>query len=79
MAYRYEDSQQWWFSQEQIRDEKAVLYAERLPAGTYVLTYQLRLGVPGEYHIMPAIAQNFDFQTFTGERGGTVFVIEPSR
>ncbi len=69
----------WWFSQVQIRDEKAVLYAERLPAGTYVFTYQLRLGVPGEYHVMPAIAQNFYFPDVYGRTGGTLFVIEPSR
>ncbi|MBN1313091.1 MAG: hypothetical protein JXB30_16895 [Anaerolineae bacterium] len=67
----------WWFSQIQMRDEKATLYAKRLPAGTYIFTYQLRLGVPGEYHVLPAVVQNFYFPDVYGRTGGMLFTINP--
>lgn len=67
----------WWFGQIQLRDEKAMLYAERLPAGTYIFSYQLRLSIPGQYHVMPAVAQNFYFPDVYGRTDGMLFTILP--
>ncbi len=68
----------WWFSQTDLRDEKAVLFADYLPAGTYQYTYQVRLGIPGTYHIIPAVAQEFYFPEVYGRGEGMLFTIEPS-
>ncbi|MBN1430823.1 MAG: Ig-like domain-containing protein [Anaerolineae bacterium] len=65
----------WWFNQIQIRDEKATLYAERLPAGTYIFSYKLRLGIPGQYHVLPTIVRNFYFPDIYGRAGGEIFTI----
>jgi hypothetical protein len=36
-----------------MRDEQVNLYADWLPRGTYVYTYQVRATVPGEFQTMP--------------------------
>ncbi|MBN1123205.1 MAG: Ig-like domain-containing protein [Anaerolineae bacterium] len=68
----------WWFSQTDLRDEKAVLFADYLPAGTYQYTYQVRLSIPGTYHVIPAVAQEFYFPEVYGRGEGMLFTIEPS-
>src|SRR5690606_40773523 len=49
----------WYFAETDLRDEKAVMFADVLPAGTYQYTYQLRLGLPGEYRVIPPTARQF--------------------
>jgi uncharacterized protein YfaS (alpha-2-macroglobulin family) len=67
----------WWFNQTQIRDEKVVLFADYLPAGTYEYTYIMRASLPGEYRVMPTIAKEFYFPEVFGRSDGMLFVIEP--
>jgi uncharacterized protein YfaS (alpha-2-macroglobulin family) len=67
----------WWFSQTDLRDEKAVLYADKLPAGTYQYTYQIRLGLPGEYQVIPTTAHEFYLPEVYGRGEGIVFNVEP--
>jgi len=67
----------WWFSHTQVRDEKVVLFADFLPAGTYEYTYIMRASLPGEYHVIPATVQEFYFPEVYGRSDGMLFVIEP--
>ncbi len=65
----------WWFSETDLRDEKAVLFADYLPAGTYQYTYQVRLGLPGTYRVIPPVAQEFYLPEVYGRGAGTLFTI----
>lgn len=65
----------WWFSETDLRDEKAVLFADYLPAGTYQHTYQIRLGLPGAYRVIPPVAQEFYMPEVYGRGAGTLFTI----
>jgi len=67
----------WYFSQTQLRDEKAVLSASFLPAGTYEYTYTLRAGLPGEYRVMPPTAFEFYLPEVYGRGEGSLFTIAP--
>ena len=67
----------WWFSSIEFRDEKVVLYASRLPAGTYEFVYTLRAGLPGVYNVIPATGQEFYFPEVYGRSAGAVFTITP--
>lgn len=65
----------WWFSHIELRDEKAVVYADFLPSGTYQFLYEIRLAVPGEYHVLPPTAQEFYFPEIYGRGGGALFTV----
>jgi len=67
----------WFFSYVELRDERAVFSAESLSSGTYVLSYTVRLGVPGEYHVLPASAFQFYYMDIYGYSGSTVFTVLP--
>jgi alpha-2-macroglobulin len=67
----------WWFNQTQIRDDKVVLFAEYLPAGTYEYTYIMRASLAGDYQVMPTTAHEFYFPEVFGRSEGSIFVIEP--
>ncbi|GAB4479570.1 MAG: Ig-like domain-containing protein [Anaerolineae bacterium] len=69
----------WWFSQTDLRDEKAVLYADYLPAGTYQYTYQVRMGVVGTYRVIPPTAQEFYLPEVYGRGEGMLFTIKPAQ
>ncbi len=66
----------WWFSHTELRDEKAVLFASYLPAGTYEYTYLLRPGLAGEYKVMPSYAYEMYFPEVFGRGDGMLFTIE---
>ncbi|MGC9348354.1 MAG: alpha-2-macroglobulin family protein [Anaerolineae bacterium] len=69
----------WWWprlSHEELRDERAVFYADRLSAGTYQLRYYLRAAVPGEYGALPATASEMYFPEVWGRSAGALFVVE---
>jgi len=68
----------WWFSQTDLRDEKAVLFADTLPAGTYTFKYDLRLGLAGEYRVIPPVAQEFYLPEVYGRGAGSLFTIHPA-
>jgi uncharacterized protein YfaS (alpha-2-macroglobulin family) len=68
----------WWFSRTEMRDEKTVLFADYLAAGTYEYTYQLRALLPGEYRVIPPNAYEFYFPEVSGHGEGSIFTITES-
>jgi hypothetical protein len=66
----------WWvFNHVELRDEKVVLSAELLPAGTYEYVYLVRAAIPGEYQVIPPTAQEFYFPEVYGRGAGSRFVV----
>jgi hypothetical protein len=83
--YRETDDEMWydfyywwwrWYSHSEMRDEKVVLFADYLPAGTYEYVYTFRATLPGEYHVIPTTANEFYFPEVFGRADGRLFVIE---
>ncbi|MBL8164613.1 MAG: Ig-like domain-containing protein [Anaerolineae bacterium] len=68
----------WWFSNIEFRDEKVVLYATYLPAGTYEYQYSIRAGLAGVYNVIPATGQEFYFPEVYGRSAGSTFTVLPS-
>jgi uncharacterized protein YfaS (alpha-2-macroglobulin family) len=68
----------WWFSHSELRDEKAVLFAEYLPRGTYEYTYLMRASIPGEFSVIPASAYEMYFPDVFGRSDGGRFVVRPA-
>jgi uncharacterized protein YfaS (alpha-2-macroglobulin family) len=46
----------YWFSDREMRDEKAVFFAREITAGVSTIEYYLRPQIPGDYHVMPTQA-----------------------
>jgi uncharacterized protein YfaS (alpha-2-macroglobulin family) len=67
----------WFFTHTELRDEKVVLSADYLPAGTYVFTYLARAGTAGTFNVIPTTASEFYFPDVYGRGDGTVFVVNP--
>jgi len=67
-----------WYSRSEFRDEKVVLFADYLPSGTYTFQYSLRAVVPGEYGVLPTLAQEFYFPEVFGRSNGRNLVIKPT-
>jgi hypothetical protein len=67
----------WWFSYTQLRDEKVVLSATRLPAGTYEYHYQVRVGLEGTFRVMPPTGYEFYFPEVYGRGAGSLFTVLP--
>jgi uncharacterized protein YfaS (alpha-2-macroglobulin family) len=65
----------WFFDNIQVRDEKVVLSASYLPAGTYVFTYLVRAATAGAFHAIPPTAQEFYFPDVYGRGEGSLFTI----
>ncbi|MBL7183244.1 MAG: Ig-like domain-containing protein [Anaerolineae bacterium] len=55
-----------WYSRSELRDEKVVLFANYLPKGTYEYSYTMRATLPGDYHVIPTVAQEFYFPEVFG-------------
>ena len=66
----------WWFSHSEMRDEKAVLFAQYLPRGTYEYTYLMRASVPGEFKVIPATAYQMYFPEVFGRSDGGRFTVK---
>jgi uncharacterized protein YfaS (alpha-2-macroglobulin family) len=67
----------WYFDHTQLRDEKVVLSASYLPAGTYIYTYLARAGTAGTFYTIPPTAQEFYFPEVYGRGDGGQFVVNP--
>ena len=67
----------WYFDHTQLRDEKVVLSASYLPAGTYVYTYLARAGTAGAFNVIPPTAQEFYFPDVYGRGDGPQFTVNP--
>jgi uncharacterized protein YfaS (alpha-2-macroglobulin family) len=68
----------WYFSNTEFRDEKVVIFAEYLPAGTYEYSYTIRTGLAGEFNVIPTTGQEFYFPEVYGRSAGTLFTITPA-
>jgi uncharacterized protein YfaS (alpha-2-macroglobulin family) len=64
-----------WYSRSELRDEKVVLFADYLAAGTYEYTYTFRAVLPGEYQVIPTFANEFYFPEVFGRGEGELFTI----
>ena len=68
----------WWnFTHVELRDEKVVLSAEFLPAGTYSYTYLTRATTVGDFQTIPPLAYEFYFPEVFGRGFGMVFRVLP--
>jgi uncharacterized protein YfaS (alpha-2-macroglobulin family) len=69
----------WWWNFEHIelRDERIVLAASYLPAGTYIYTYPLRVVHIGEFQTLPPMAYEFYFPEVFGRGNGMSFRVLP--
>jgi uncharacterized protein YfaS (alpha-2-macroglobulin family) len=67
----------WYFDYTQKRDEKVVLSASYLPAGTYIYTYLVRAGTVGQFQTIPPTGQEFYFPEVYGRGEGSLFTVEP--
>jgi uncharacterized protein YfaS (alpha-2-macroglobulin family) len=67
----------WYFDHVEMRDERVVISADYLPAGTYVYTYLVRASTPGEYRVIPPTAQEFYFPEVYGRGEGSLFTVVP--
>jgi uncharacterized protein YfaS (alpha-2-macroglobulin family) len=67
----------WYFDHVELRDERIVISADYLPAGTYVYTYIVRASTPGTYYTIPPTAQEFYFPEVYGRGAGGKFIVEP--
>jgi len=67
----------WYFDHIELRDEKVVLSADYLPAGTYVYTYMARASIPGTFKVIPTTATEFYFPDVGGRGAGSVFTVTP--
>ena len=64
-----------WYSRSELRDEKVVLFADELPAGTYEYSYTMRASTAGTFHVIPAVASEFYFPDVFGRSDGRVLSI----
>jgi uncharacterized protein YfaS (alpha-2-macroglobulin family) len=64
-----------WYSHSELRDEKVVLFADYLAAGTYEYAYSFRATLPGEFRVMPTFASEFYFPEVFGRTEGSLFTI----
>jgi uncharacterized protein YfaS (alpha-2-macroglobulin family) len=67
----------WWFDYVDLYDEKVVLSADYLPAGTYVFTYLARASTVGEFRVLPVTAWEFYFPDIYGRSDGSLFTVLP--
>ncbi len=74
-----QDSRYWWwwrwYSRSELRDEKVVLFADYLPRGTYEYSYTFRTTLPGDYHVIPTVAQEMYFPEVFGRSDGRLLSI----
>lgn len=64
-----------WYDRIELRDEKVALFADYLPRGAYLFSYTFRAVQPGEYRVIPAIAQESFFPEVFGRSDGQLFTI----
>ncbi|MBN2547798.1 MAG: Ig-like domain-containing protein [Anaerolineales bacterium] len=67
----------WYFDHTQYRDEKVMLSASYLPAGTYIFTYLVRASTVGVFRAIPPTASEFYFLEVYGRGEGSLFTVAP--
>jgi uncharacterized protein YfaS (alpha-2-macroglobulin family) len=66
----------WYFQHAELRDSQLHLYADQLPAGTFVYTYQLRAAFAGQFQVIPTSAYSFYFPEIFGRSAGAMFTVD---
>ena len=64
-----------WYWHTEIRDDRVVLFAENLPAGTYEYTYTFRAMSPGDYRVIPTTAHELYHPEVFGRASGMIFTV----
>jgi uncharacterized protein YfaS (alpha-2-macroglobulin family) len=64
-----------WYSRSELRDEKVVLFADRLSKGTYEYSYTFRATLPGDFQVIPTVAREFYFPEVFGRSDGRLLSI----
>ncbi|MEZ4642115.1 MAG: Ig-like domain-containing protein [Chloroflexota bacterium] len=67
----------WYFDHVELRDEKVVISANYLPAGTYEYVYLVRASTLGEFRTIPPTGQEFYFPEVYGRGAGMIFTVHP--
>lgn len=68
----------WWaFTRAEVHDDRTMLFAEHLSAGTYQYTYRLVATFPGEFRVLPPRAWDLYFPEVNGQGAGSVYTIQP--
>ncbi len=67
----------WYFDRIEQRDERVILAADYLPAGTYVFTYLARAATVGTFNVIPPTAYQIYFPDVYGRGEGTLFTVQP--
>lgn len=67
----------WYFDHVELRDEKVVISANYLPAGTYEYVYLVRASTLGEFRVIPPVGQEFYFPEVYGRGAGMIFTVHP--
>ncbi len=68
----------WWaFTRAEVHDDRTMLFAEHLPAGTYQYTYRLVATFAGEFRVLPPRAWDFYFPEVYGQGAGQIYTIQP--
>ncbi|MCA9970789.1 MAG: hypothetical protein KC425_11275, partial [Anaerolineales bacterium] len=65
----------WYFDHVELRDEKVVISADYLPAGTYEYVYLVRASTLGEFRVIPPTGQEFYFPEVYGRGAGSLFTV----
>ena len=60
----------WYFTHAEVRDEKIALFADYLPAGTYIYHYFVRATTNGTYQVIPPHGQEAYFPDVYGRGAG---------
>ncbi len=68
----------WYFSNIQFEDDRVVLSAKYLPAGTYEFVYSMRPSVEGVYNVIPPTASLNFFPEVFGRGAGSAFTVLPA-
>lgn len=76
ISWQSNNSRLWrWYDHIEIKNDRLVLYADRLPKWTYKYTYVLKLNHIGKYHHRPAVAEEMKKPEIWGRTGWGYFVI----
>jgi uncharacterized protein YfaS (alpha-2-macroglobulin family) len=66
----------WYFNEPQIYDDHLLWTADYVPAGTYILTYQLLPYQRGVYQVLPTHAWQYFYPEVQGTSEGDLLIIE---
>lgn len=74
---RGQADRQWWFEHENLRDDRAEVFARTLNGGIYSYSYYARATSPGRYQVAPARAEEMYHPETCGHSSGWQVNVEP--